>query len=122
MNHQAVGHLERYTEYMITKPGDMEPVRPKDSILSHDELTEFMKLDTIFYEKKLPDGKTDLFLCDPSKDQEAQLKELMGKFPGSYDESTHSNHSDHIFGVSNFMFVDMPGFADNHGVIHGIDD
>ena len=69
---------------MIIKPGDMETVRPSDSILSHDELTEFMKLDTVFYEKKLPDGTTEYFyLCDPSKDQKAQLKELMGKFPNT---------------------------------------
>ncbi len=119
MNHQAVGRLECYTKG--TKPDDMETVRPKDSILSHDELTEFMKLDTVFYEKKLPEGKTDLYLCDPSQDEEAQLKELMGKFPntllydsfsGSYDESTHANHSDHVFGASNITIWDMPGMDD----------
>ncbi len=61
----------------------METVRPKDSIISHEELTDYMTWDTVFYEKKLPDGATDLYLCDPSKDQKAQLKELMGKFPNT---------------------------------------
>lgn len=81
MNGEAVGRLKQYQGVVISKPDDKETIRPKDSYLKDKEMTAYLDLDTLFYERELEPETTDLYALDPSKDDDVQLKALLSKYP-----------------------------------------
>lgn len=82
MHYKPVGRLEIYLEDIIMKPADKESFRPTQAYLSGEELTAYMDFETLFYERALNEGTTDLFLWDPRKSTEENKKIYKEKFPG----------------------------------------
>jgi hypothetical protein len=62
MRGEPVGRLKRYSKTMIIKPENKNDYRPNDSYLKGEELEEYMDLETLFYEKELPPGTTEIQL------------------------------------------------------------
>lgn len=81
MNGEPVGILKRYNNVAIMKPADKETIRPNDSYLKGDEMTAYMDLPTIFYEREVEDGTTDLYLYDPRGDIARQHDLFAAKCP-----------------------------------------
>ncbi|PJD95533.1 MAG: hypothetical protein CK425_08440 [Parachlamydia sp.] len=81
MHYKPVGRLEIYLENIIMKPADKDSFRPTQAYLSGEELTAYMDFETLFYERALNEGTTDLFLWDPSKSTEENKKIYKEKFP-----------------------------------------
>lgn len=67
INDQPMGMMEKYKDVVLFKPANLEEIRPVDAYLEGEELTQYMELDTIFFERKPPEGATEILLWDPTK-------------------------------------------------------
>ena len=83
MNAEPVGILKKYKDVAISKPADKETIRPDDSYLKGDEMTAYMDLATIFYEREVEEGTTDLYLIDPVGDLKSQGELFKARFPNA---------------------------------------
>ena len=83
MNAEPVGILKSYEDFAILKPADKETIRPDDSYLKGDEMTAYMDLATIFYEREVEEGSTDLYLIDPVGDLKSQGELFKARFPNA---------------------------------------
>jgi len=81
MNYKSVGRLEIYFENMFMKPADKESFRPTNAYLKGEDLTAYMDIETLFYERALKES-TDIFLWDPRKtvkENKKLFKEIFSK-------------------------------------------
>lgn len=85
MKGQPLGKLKNYPDVLLINPNREIP-QPEDAYLKGDELTAYMKFETIFYEKKVKPNTTNLFLWDLNRTDDQNNKYLLEKFPNQFAE------------------------------------